>query len=455
MEIETLRFIPARGGKGFVGLRFSGNKVEICYPESFRWANPNGRDLSKVIDLAEADVYTEFSEDIQMLLRSLMLAKKRSDETKEINDTFVSEQPFALQAYLWMVRDYLDNGMYVNREKTFEKNRSGQISWKKTMRQQPMISGNSIVFQDYIAAVKSPQENLLVEIYRFCLKKSIYLIGWLFNISAAAFGIRALSELELAEGKKQQYIYAVTSELHKTFDNVKQARLKNMLRVLTGLNKSENGALVFGVKSYAYVFECLVDSVFGTDRASDYYPHAAWRLSETVSEESEDCPDEDTEKETSKLRPDSILIRDGKCVIIDSKLYRFPFEGWLSGKIDGLPGTSSIMKQIVYGDQIYSMAERQKLPFSKKEIYNCFVIPFDKTATTPESSELVRTVSATASWWRPKKRNYDQIIVFLIDMRSLLRSWSSQNYQEKQRNLIEQITSCLKKDSENLSLQYS
>lgn len=72
--------------------------------------------------------------------RSISLAKTFTESNDKVENKFSINGQFALMSYLWIINDYLTNGIYVNREKTLKINQKGKINWKRTLNRQPIIS---------------------------------------------------------------------------------------------------------------------------------------------------------------------------------------------------------------------------------------------------------------------------------------------------------------------------
>lgn len=99
----------------------------------------------------------------------------------------------------------------------------------------------------------------------------------------------------------------------------------------------------------------------------DFYPSAKWYL---VKNKNEYC-----EKGASKLRPDTIILNSDEnkklnAYIIDSKFYRF---GYTEDTGD-LPETTSIQKQITYGEYI-----KKNTKYKIANVFSAFLLPYDKS----------------------------------------------------------------------------
>ena len=106
--------VTGKTDDSFVGLKIIGNQIHFYYPESYRF-DPNGPTVRN---------------DIIDFLRTISIAKTGSKESSQAHNKTKTTGDFALMSYLWVIRDYLANGFYVNREKTYKVNQSGRVNWK-------------------------------------------------------------------------------------------------------------------------------------------------------------------------------------------------------------------------------------------------------------------------------------------------------------------------------------
>ena len=119
---------------------------------------------------------------------------------------------------------------------------------------------------------------------------------------------------------KKLYLSTINTELSHTYDDTKKTRLQHMKNVITGLDEEvvQTREIVYGVDSYDYVYERMVDSMFSNiTNIKDFYPTAEW-----------DLIVEENPKESSKLRPDTVLEQrkdNGRknLYILDAKYYRY------------------------------------------------------------------------------------------------------------------------------------
>lgn len=404
-KVKINNFFPhsvtGKTDDSFVGFKIKGNDIHFYYPESYRFDVMSSTMRNDIVDL----------------LKTISIAKTKSNSLSQANNVIGDEGEFALLSYLWVINDFLVNGFYVNREKTFKTNQSGRINWKRTMQTQPIVSNGNVIYPNIIVEVKNNTDNILVDIHKHCVKKSIDFIGWLFNLSSA-----------FIEGKpynnniKKLYITTLKKELDSTFDDEKRLRLNHFLSVIMGLDSNDSNEFSYGVDSYHYIFERMIDSIFGNVKdLRDFNPKAKWQLVKNNYKETN----------SSDLRPDTIIINDSNVFIIDSKFYRFGF----TGKEEDLPETTSIQKQITYGDFIL----RNVTKIDIKNIYNAFLLPYNKKHNTFYSDQNIQYIGFAKTLWKDNKKDHELVHSFLIDLKHVVRTWNKYSHQNDVKFLIEEI----------------
>ena len=395
--------VTGKADDSFVGLRIKGNDIHFYYPESYRFNEQSDTVRDDILDL----------------LRTIAIAKTTSFEPSKANNITKVQGEFALMSYLWVIKDFLSNGFYVNREKTYKVNQTGRVDWKRTMQTQAIVSNGNVIYPSIIVSTKNTVDNLLVDIHKYCVKKSIDFIGWFFNLNSSFIETKPFNE-----GIKKLYIKTIKQELDKTFDDDKRIRLKHILNIVVGLDASENNdEFVYGVDSYNYIFERMIDSIFGNIKdIRDFNPTAKWQLFRNNYRESK----------SSNLRPDTVIVReDGTVFILDSKFYRFGF----TGNERDLPETTSIQKQITYGEYIKKNVTKVDL----KEIYNAFLLPYDKERDMFRSEDNIQYIGFAKSMWKDNKNGYEIIHTFLIDLNHVVKTWSRLNHSDDTERLIGEI----------------
>ena len=396
MEIRNLLKIPATGklDNQFVGIRIINNQIEFHYPETFQ--------LSETLD--------GLRKDILAILRTVSLAKTKTRELSSYNTKHSEKDEFPLGAFLWIINDYLVYGKYENREKHYERGIKGRINWKRTVHSKPVISNGNIIFTDIVSEKRSQEDNLLTEIYFVCVQRAVECIGWLYGVS---FDSNGVDYRILFKKNKRKYLSAINTEMSHTFDDQKKNRLQNMRNIITGLDDSiiNTREVVYGVDSYEYVFERMVDSMFSrVDDIRQFYPNATWDL--VLEKEPVD---------SSNLRPDTVLIKDGKVYILDAKYYRYG----TTFKPGDMPETTSIQKQITYGEYV-----KRKNQGCYTDVFSAFVLPYSKNLNLHKdrfSKDLEFVGIANATWFDSDNYNNRNVVAVLIDTRFLVYNWTRKN----------------------------
>lgn len=411
---KDINIIYVEKANDFIGFNIDKSGVTVYAPQSFRKED-------------------KYKSDLVALLKSISLAKtKEIEKNKKGSDKSNSIWP--VESYLWIVRDYLENGFYYNREKTYSNSNSGKIDWKKTLKQVPIFSNGNIIYDKLVTSKMAASNDLVAEIYKLCLKHSVSKIGWLYNFD---FHIEAQQFVSVTE-----MVSIIKKELDNTFDDIRRMRFNHMLKILNtseGTKVSSN-TYTYGIENYYYVFETMVDMLFdGLDekKKKQYNPNGYWQLNNQG------------EKKASSLRPDTILKRDGKTYILDSKMYQFG----VTHKIEDLPETQSLQKQITYGDYVSKIDKTDK-------VRNAFILPYDKKKEFDDNIDVVRYRDGDLAYvgeahvdWRNDKSNsdYDNIYAYLIDFNYLLRNYKRVDYQmidELCQSIEEKINS--KKEDESI-----
>lgn len=389
---KDINIIYVEKANDFIGFNIDKSGVTVYAPQSFRKED-------------------KYKSDLVALLKSISLAKtKEIEKNKKGSDK--SNNIWPVESYLWIVRDYLENGFYYNREKTYSNSNSGKIDWKKTLKQVPIFSNGNIIYDKLITSRMAASNDLVAEIYKLCLKHSVSKIGWLYNFD---FHIEAQQLVSVTE-----MVSIIKKELDNTFDDIRRMRFNHMLKILNTSEgtKVNSNTYTYGIENYYYVFETMIDMLFdGLDekKKKQYNPNGYWQLNNQG------------EKKASSLRPDTILKREDKTYILDSKMYQFG----VTHKIEDLPETQSLQKQITYGDYVSKIDKNDK-------VRNAFILPYDKRKEFDDNVDIVKYHDGDLAYigeahvdWRKdeNKTDYDNIYAYLIDFNYLLRNYKRVDYQ--------------------------
>ena len=398
----------------FVGLRIRNGEIHIHYPESYQLSDKNNKKA--------------FRHDIVNIIRTISLAKSKSAINSNNDNGISQNDQFAIMSYLWIIRDYLANGYYRNSEKIYRTNAKGKINWKKTLETQPIISNGNVIYNNVVVEVRNDCDDVITEAHKWCVFDSVRKIGWLFG-----FNEKSVYVPRTVDSVIKKYIRAIKTELMRTFDDVKKVRLNHMLRVLAGVDDTDRTReIVYGVDKYHYVYERMVDYVFSNVLdITQFNPNAKWYLKKNGY----------APKDASSLRPDTIRLEsihsdssvDEKVAyILDAKFYRFG----TTGNEGDLPTTTSIQKQITYGDNIICNLKKKE---NITCVYNAFIMPYNKLNNPFGYDSDLEYVGYSEANWRNDALSHTRICAFLIDTKHLISVWSHGNCTEDIAKLIDEI----------------
>ena len=390
---KDVKIVPVDKSNSFVGIKIDEGIVKVFVPKVFREDE-------------------DWKKDVRLFLKSIEIAKTKNMENinKGSNNT---DNVWPIDSYLWLINDYLENGLYYNREKKISRSNSGKIEWKRTLQQVPIYSDGNIIYDQLITSKMTPANDMITHIYKLCLRQSIDKIGWLFNYN---FHIQIDQIVSIKE-----MIMRVRKELNETFDDIKRIRFNHMLNILktTEGDNMLSSHYSYGITNYYYVFETMVDMLFDGitgDEKKKYDPNGYWQLNGQ------------SRFLASRLRPDTILKRNDKTYILDAKMYQYG----ATHDRSKLPETQSLQKQITYGDFVSNN-------LMDKNIRNAFILPYNKylksfindpDALKYNDSNLVYFGYAYVDWRDDEDfQDYDNIYAFGIDFNYLLNNYKNPDYE--------------------------
>ena len=132
---------------------------------------------------------------------------------------------------------------------------------------------------------------------------------------------------------------------------------------------------------------------------------------------------EEKKQSNPKIRDNPEILYKDKVYILDAKYYKY---GVTQNPLH-LPGSSSIEKQIVYGEYVETCKN-----ISKDKIYNAFVMPYD----SGDEHVPYKFVSVGTADWKPYddiSANYNYVLGILVDTRYLIEQNSKHNITEIER----------------------
>lgn len=406
----------------FVGLKYINKKLEIHFPVGYE--RPE-----KYYNLSnKTEIENQTKKDIASLIGILSHFGKKEKMLK-LSDIFSkrNEVNFPIHAYIFIIKDFLSNGIFKEKEKIYKKSTNGKIAWNRTIKQiKPQFINETPIYLEFITQnTNYNEEELIYQIHQYCVFEAFSKLGFLFT----AF------RPEKPKLKFNQKLFSSIIKMRssKTFNQDTLLLFKNMLDLINYLdNTNENENFIFGTTSFHHIFEQMVDSLFGESDKDKFYPQVFWKLNNF------DKPFNGDSKRNS-LRPDTIMITNrGKenqeIFVLDSKYYRYGE----TKNPNHLPDSSSVVKQIAYAEYIENF-EKSSIPKDVKPyiksstIYNAFIMPGKK------ADDLLNIGFASADYVVKEEKPYHKIYGILLDIRSLMNHHSKS--PEKILNLQNVIVS--------------
>lgn len=374
----------------FVGLKFIDGQPRITFPRGFRLSNDEN----------------QIRKDILRLLATIQRFSGRHEgSTNTILDGEINLS-FPILSYQHIIKDYLAHGYYIERETQYKDGIGGKINWKRTVqKKQPVYNNGNIVYLDFMVKTNRINSNhLITRIHEYCVRESFEKLGWLYLPNDA------LPKKPQIKFNKKMFASIIQDALNNTFNDSKRLLFTSMLNIINSkeerIDSIEKEA--FGVNRFEYIWERLVDYAFGENNKDEYFPHAAWHIMSG------------NKVTSSALEPDTIMLYKDKVYILDAKYYKY---GVTQNPIH-LPGSSSIEKQIVYGEYVETC---KNIP--KDKIYNAFVMPYD----SGDENVPYKFVSVGTADWKPyndMSANYNYVLGILVDTRYLIEQNSKHNTTE-------------------------
>lgn len=374
----------------FVGLKFEDGRPKVTFPRGFR--------------LSEDETQTR--KDIVRLLATIQRFSGKQEGTATNAKDGDVHLTFPILSYQYIIKDFLANGYYIEKETQYVDDTRGKINWKQTIqKKQPVFNNGNLVYLDFIVKTnKVNSNNLLTRIHEYCVRESFEKLGWLYLTS------KTLPPKSKIRFNKKMFASVLDDALNNTFNEHKRMLFTSMLNIVNSRQEDTESVdkETYGVDRFEYIWEKMIDHVFGEDNKEKYFPHATWHIISGNSVVS------------STLEPDTIMLHDDKVYILDAKYYKYG----ITRNPMHLPASSSIEKQIVYGEYVEAS---QGIPGDK--IYNAFVMPFD-SGSEKEPYKFVSVGTADWKTYSDMRANYDYVLGILLDTRYLIEQHNKHNMSE-------------------------
>ena len=358
----------------FVGIRTDNNNMEICFPLGFEASQSNRLLRNEILFLVDAIATTTGKKE------------SRIDD----NATRFNETGFPVQAYLAVIYDYFARGYYKERENRYKVNSPGKINWTRTIKtQKPYLQDDNAFYLHFVSRLSKVNENeLITQIHKYCVYDSFNKLGWLFT--------SYIPEKPEIKFNRKQFNSVIKGKLQNTFNDKNRALFRNMLAIINAeIDGDADRKLIYGTHNFEYVWEQLIDRIYGVRNKAEYYPMTTWVIG-------------DDQYNNSVLKPDSIMIWNDNVYILDAKYYKYG----VTERPGDLPGSSSIDKQITYGEYVAETDAFRRRHGEGMKVYNAFLMPY--------TGDSLKRIGEGISNWKGNNKIYEKVQGILIDTKTLI-----------------------------------
>jgi len=367
----------------FVGIKADQGNAIVYFPIGYKLPETEQELRKDIIHLIY--ILTTFTKSREGVLSSRDYVKSQS----------VS---YPIHAYLNVVNSYLQSkAYYMESERKYIVSDHGKTNWSRTIkRQKPMIQQNGTPFylQRDVINFTPNGNNYLTRIHEWCVYEGFARIGWLFT--------NIMPEKPHIIFQKAKFTEAIKNKLGKTYNDNEKTLFQSMLSIVNYTDEiSERNQMHFGTDRFEYVWERIIDRIFGVEDKELYFPKTKWNLLYGST------------KMNSYLQPDTVMISDNKIVIIDAKYYKYG----ITGNPNDLPGSSSINKQIAYGEYVSISEIVKKKHGDGYQVFNIFIMPFNSSVNPFNTNSTFLHIGEAIAEWKSNNFSFEHIVGVLVDMR--------------------------------------
>lgn len=367
----------------FVGMKCDNGDISINFPLGFHiLEDQNG-----------------LRKDILLLLAVLASNTKQRESELLGQSLKFDEVDFPLQSYIFLIKDYIARGYYREQEVIYNVSKTGKINWNRTIKtQKPFIQDADVFYLDFVTKKNTIKENELISlIHEYCVYESFDKIGWLYT--------KAMPKRPQIRRKDKVFKAVLKNKIASTFNDQTRKLFRHMLAIIEYQgDKEADKNYRYGTYRFEYVWENMIDKVFGVENKTNYFPKTTWRVS-------------NKDYDNASLEPDSIMLYRNNVYILDAKYYKYG----VTGKPWDLPGSTSINKQITYGEYVASQKQFKQIHGESMRVYNAFLMPFDSLSTKYHSNREMLRIGEAVSKWKDNTEEYQKIQGVIIDIKKLMR----------------------------------
>ena len=376
-------------GDRFVGIKADSENAMVYFPMGYQLPESEEDIRQDILQLIA--VLSEFTES-----KDKVLHMQKFEAPQSVN--------FPVNAYMKIIRYYLDQQDYY-KEKDLVRKRGdrGRKDWAASLKNNVAFfqEDGTPFFNDYTIVGSMPNEkNLITQIHKYCVYKSFKQLGWLFTPHLPAD--------PHIEEQHEMFLYTLRRKLAITHNDKDKALFQSMIAMIEYLDEQTNDKqFYFGTDRFEYVWEKLIDTVFGIPDKTDYFPRTKWTLRHG------------DQRDNYALEPDTIMLYGDKIYVLDAKYYRYG----ITGNPKHLPASTSINKQITYGEYIYTQQRFKDKYGDDVPVFNAFLMPFNREYNDFETNDFFANIGEATSDWKINEHPYERVQGIVIDTRFLMHNY--------------------------------
>lgn len=385
--IEKCSVCTADVDDTFVGVQL-GDEIKIKFPRGYC----RSEDMSDV----------EVRNQVFLLLSTINVCQNELSSNANFISSDAFETDFPFFSYLYVMYDFMARGYYKETEPYYKRGSSGKIKWDKTIKNiKPIVQNGNVLYTDfYVRNSRVKEDELFQLVQQYCVYLSFDRVGWLFT--------DRMFEKPTIKFDQALFSSIVANKLLHTFNDKNKQLFIHMLNIINGNDNSHNSSTKrFGTNRFEYVWETMIDKVFGIEGKEKYYPTTVWMI-------------DGKETKASDLRPDTIMKNGSAVLVLDAKYYRYG----LTEQTNHLPDSSSTHKQITYGEYLDQNREQFKTDFGENyTVYNAFLLPFDTNEGSlkkDSNGKAYYRFGQSVSNWKGNDEPYEKVQGVLVDVKHLL-----------------------------------
>lgn len=420
-RLFTHCYVNVDGGNNrFVGIKMDSDKVKVYFPMGYELP----------------DTEQDLRWDILNLISVLAEFTDIRDGTRAMQKPVtIRSTGFPINAYMEIIRHFMEQkSYYAEKEPVYKTRPSGKIDWAKTIKKKlPLIQSNgSPIYTEYITRVSSPNDkNMITQIHKFCVYESFSKIGWLFTTY--------LPEQPTIPLNDNMFLAFLRQKHANTYNDRDRRLLSSMISMIEYLDeKTAEKQFYLGTDRFEYVWEKLIDTVFGIKNKQDYFPRTKWMLKTGKN------------RINATLEPDTIMLYEDKIYVLDAKYYRYG----VTGNPGHLPESGSINKQITYGEYIYAKQQFKEKYGKDGPVYNAFILPFNSRDNLFGTNNIFMNFGEATGLWKTEGYKYEKVQGVMIDVRYLMHHYIG-NTKNQIIQLAQSIESAFETSAEQLPKEFS